>query len=99
MEKSNTLNLDRFELEKLSHLLECKQSDLSDLIQKSIKVVEQTDNIYDATMCLLQNGYNVREATLIGMMVGHILGYKTAEKNLEDEFKDMLYNSFRNNQK
>jgi hypothetical protein len=97
--KSTTLQLDRFELEKLSHLLECQEGDLMRLIEKSIKIVEKTDNVYDATMGLLQSGYNVREATLIGIMVGHIIGFKTAEKALEDDFKDMLYNSFKNNQK
>jgi hypothetical protein len=96
---NKSLQLDRFEKEKLCHLLECSELELDQFLNEATKIVEQTDNIFDSTMAMLQKGYNVRESNLTGIMVGHIIGYKRAEANMKDEFKDMLYNSFKNNQK
>jgi len=45
----------------------------------------------------LQQGYNIREATLSAIILGEQLGYKKAEIEMEKEIKDKLYRAFKNN--
>ena len=47
-------------------------------------------------MKVLQQGFNVREATLIGILCGSIIGYNFAEEDKEN-IKDKLFNAFKNN--
>ena len=48
-------------------------------------------------MKVLQQGFNVREATLIGILCGSIIGYNFAEEDMENAIKDRLFNAFKNN--
>jgi hypothetical protein len=47
---------------------------------------------------ILQQGHNIREATLAGMIIGQKFGYEKAKTELEDEIKDKLYRAFKNSQ-
>ena len=46
---------------------------------------------------ILQQGNNVREATLIGLLCGKIIGIVEAEKKIERDIKDKLFNAFKKN--
>ena len=48
---------------------------------------------------ILQQGHNVREATLAGIILGQKIGYEKAKIELEDEIKDKLYRAFKNSRK
>jgi hypothetical protein len=47
---------------------------------------------------ILQQGYNIREATLSAIVLGERLGYKKAEMEMEEEIKEKLYRAFKNSQ-
>ena len=47
---------------------------------------------------ILQQGHNIREATLAGIIIGEKFGYEKAKIELEDEIKDKLYRAFKNSQ-
>ena len=48
-------------------------------------------------MKVLQQGFNVREATLICILCGSITVYNFAEEDMENAIKDKLFNAFKNN--
>ena len=54
-------------------------------------------NIYDRLLKILQQGNNVREATLIGLLCGKLIGFVEAEKKIERDIKDKLFNAFKKN--
>ena len=90
--------ISKFEKEKLLQLLECTENDLDLLTEKSIKLVEEDSSIYDILLKILQQGCNIREATLSGIILGQKLGYHTAKIEVEEEIKDKLYKAFKNSQ-
>ena len=90
--------ISKFEKEKLLQLLECTENELDLLTEKSIKLLQEDSSIYDVLLKILQQGLNVREATLSGIILGQKLGYNTAKIEMEEEIKDKLYNAFKNTQ-
>ena len=91
-------NISKFEKEKLLNLLECNDKEFIALITKSNNLFQSKANIYDMLLKILQQGHNIREATLAGMIIGQQLGYEKAKTELEDEIKDKLYRAFKNSQ-
>ena len=90
--------INKFEKEKLLHLLEYSSEELDDFVKKSLEISKETSNIYDTVLKILQKGYNIREAVLIGILLGEKIGYENAKKEMEKEIKDKLYRAFKNNQ-
>ena len=90
-------SISKFEKEKLINLLECKESDL-DLLLKNYQSIDNSNDygLYDTLMKILQQGHNIREATLAGILLGQKMGYQNAKTELEDEIKDKLYRAFKN---
>ena len=91
-------NISKFEKEKLLHLLECTEKELDVLSEKSNTILQEDSSIYDVLLKILQQGFNIREATLSGIILGKKLGYNTAKIEIEEEIKDKLYNAFKNTQ-
>lgn len=91
-------NISKFEKEKLLQLLECSEEELNQLINKSKDIINEDDSLYDVLLKILQQGFNIREATLSAIILGERLGYKKAEIEMEDEIKDKLYRAFKNSQ-
>ena len=91
-------NISKFEKEKLLHLLECTEKELDVLSEKSNTILQEDSSIYDVLLKILQQGLNVREATLSGIILGQKLGYNTAKIEMEEEIKDKLYKAFKNTQ-
>ena len=90
--------ISKFEKEKLLQLLECTEKELNILTENSIDIFEEDNSIYDVFLKILQQGLNIREATLSGIILGQKLGYNTAKIEMEEEIKDKLYNAFKNTQ-
>ena len=90
--------INKFEKEKLLNLLEYSSEELDDFVKKSLEISKETSNIYDTVLKILQKGYNIREAVLIGILLGEKIGYENAKKEMEQEIKDKLYRAFKNNQ-
>jgi hypothetical protein len=91
-------NISKFEKEKLLQLLECSEAELNLLIDKSTKLLDNHNSTYDVILKILQQGYNIREATLSALIIGQEIGYKKAEVEMEEEIKDKLYRAFKNSQ-
>ena len=89
--------LNEFEQEKICHLLECNFDDLIRFSDEAEKVFNNTDNTYDTLMKILQQGNNVREATLIGILCGKLIGFAEAESKIEEDIKERLFNAFKHN--
>tara|TARA_Y100000588_G_C14087942_1_gene853136 strand:- start:637 stop:915 length:279 start_codon:yes stop_codon:yes gene_type:complete len=90
--------MNKFEKEKLLNLLQSNEEELAVLIAKSEKFADNNKNIYDVLLKVLQEGHNIREATLLGILLGEKLGYEKAQNEIEQEIKDRLYKAFKNNQ-
>lgn len=90
--------ISKFEKEKLLQLLECSPSELETIIQKAEDLITEEYSFYDIFLKILQQGYNIREATLSAMIIGEKFGYKKAETEIEDEIKEKLYRAFKNSQ-
>ena len=90
-------NISKFEKEKLLQLLECSENELEILNKKALELVDGECSFYDLFLKILQQGYNIREATLSAIILGEQLGYKKAEIEMEKEIKDELYRAFKNN--
>jgi len=90
--------ISRFEKEKILQLLECTEKELDLLTKNSIDILEEDNSIYDVFLKILQQGLNVREAALSGIILGKELGYNTAKIEMEEEIKDKLYKAFKNTQ-
>ena len=91
-------NISKFEKEKLLHLLECSEEELNNLNEKSNNLLEEESSIYDILLKILQQGLNIREAALTGIILGKKIGYNTAKIEMEEEIKDQLYKAFKNSQ-
>lgn len=91
-------NISKFEKEKLLHLLECSEEELNNLTEKSNTLIEEESSIYDILLKILQQGLNIREAALTGIILGKKIGYNTAKIEMEEEIKDQLYKAFKNSQ-
>ena len=89
--------LSSFEKEKILNLLECNTVELSRLFASANTVVKDKSTIYDTLLKILQQGNNVREAALIGILCGKILGFSEAKDKLEIDIKEKLFNAFKNN--
>ena len=95
MNKSHTLEgFSKFEKEKLCNLLQCSSSELEKIITIAEEVFKESDTTYDALMKILQQGNNVREATLIGMICGKYFGFIQAEEQIEEDIKQKLFDAF-----
>tara|TARA_Y100001968_G_scaffold264703_1_gene253679 strand:- start:275 stop:559 length:285 start_codon:yes stop_codon:yes gene_type:complete len=92
-------NISKFEREKLLNLLECSEQDLEVLSKNTNGIIDDTNiSIYDSLLKILQQGHNIREATLAGIILGQKIGYEKAKIEMEDEIKDKLYKAFKNSQ-
>jgi hypothetical protein len=89
--------ISKLEKEKISNLLECSEHELDILNEKSDSLYNLNSNTYENILKVLQQGFNIREATLAALNLGQIIGYEKAKIEMEEEIKDKLYNAFRNN--
>ena len=91
-------DISKYEKEKILQLLECSEEELKSLTNKSLKILEGENGTYDVLLKILQEGLNIREATLSGIILGKKLAYDIAKKEMEEEIKDKLFKAFRNSQ-
>ena len=93
----NRINtFDKFEKEKLCNLLQCDPSEIDKITRNADKIYEESDSVYDLVLKILQQGYNLREATLIGMLCGKRLGLNQAQEQIEEDIKQRLFDAFNN---
>jgi hypothetical protein len=90
-------DINQFEKEKLCNLLESDSLELKHIFDKAESIVDSNNTIYCVLLKILQQGNNVREAALSGIICGKIMGYIEAENKLELDIKDKLFNAFKNN--
>ena len=90
-------NLSNQEEDNLCKVLQCDRKELSRLFKHAEKLYSKKYSLYEIYMKVLQQGFNVREATLIGILCGSIIGYNFAEEDMENAIKDKLFNAFKNN--
>ena len=90
--------MSKFEKEKLLNLLECTENELDSLMQKANDIIDKETSTYDVVLKILQQGFNIREAVLSGIILGEKLGYQKAKIEMEEEIKEKLYRAFKNNQ-
>tara|TARA_B100001248_G_C26965687_1_gene267915 strand:- start:180 stop:482 length:303 start_codon:yes stop_codon:yes gene_type:complete len=88
--------LKNYDIEKVCHLLECDKEELSNFLNDSKKINESSKTIYQKIMKILQQGANVREAALLGILCGYQFGYNDAKDKIEQDMKNKLYNAFKN---
>ena len=91
-------NLNKYEKEKLLNLLEYSENEFNVLFEKLNEIITENDNTFDVLLKILQQGLNIREATLLGLYFGQKNGYNKAKLELEDEIKEKLFRAFKNNQ-
>ena len=89
-----TTTFDKFEREKLCNLLECSLDDLDKIISSAKNTFKESETVYDSVMKILQQGHNIREATLISLICGKYLGYHQAEEQIEEDIKQKLFDAF-----
>ena len=85
------------EIKKLCNLLECKEEELLKFDDLANFIFKKSESVFDSLLRILQHGCNIREATLIGILIGKNIGYSEAEEKIEQEIKEKLYNAFRGN--
>ncbi|MAR21861.1 MAG: hypothetical protein CMD25_08020 [Flavobacteriales bacterium] len=90
-------NLNHRDQDNLCKVLQCNKEELSRLFKQAEKLYSKKYSLYEIYMKVLQQGFNVREATLIGILCGSIIGYNFAEEDMENAIKDKLFNAFKNN--
>ena len=90
--------ISKFEKEKILHLLECTEKEFDTLIENSDTLFQDNQSIYDIILKILQQGLNIREATLLAIILGQKLGYNASKAEMEEEIKEKLYKAFRNTQ-
>ena len=59
-------NLNKYEKDKVLNRLEYSESDFNVLFEKLNEIITENDNIFDVLLKILQQGLNIREATLLG---------------------------------
>ena len=84
--------------EKLLQILECSEKELDLLTKNAVNLIEKKCSFYDIFLKILQQGYNIREATLSAIILGEKLGYKKAKIDMEEKIKEKLYRAFKNTQ-
>ena len=89
--------LKKFEIEKICNLLECDTEDIERCYEIAEKIYNNSDSTYGSVLKILQEGTNVREAALIGIFCGQLIGFYNAESKIEEEIKEKLFNAFKNN--
>ena len=89
-----TTTFDKFEREKLCNLLECSSDDLDKIVSSAKHIFNESETVYDSVMRILQQGHNVREATLISLICGKHFGYNQAEERIEEDIKQKLFDAF-----
>ena len=62
-------DISKYEKEKILQLLECSEEELKSLTNKSIEILEKGSGTYDMLLKILQEGLNIREATLSGIII------------------------------
>ena len=95
--KSKIDDIHQFEKEKLCNLLESEYVDLKSIFDEAESIVDSSNTIYDVLLKILQQGNNVREAALSGILCGKIMGYIEAKNKIELDIKDKLFHAFKNN--
>lgn len=95
-EINNKNTFDKFEKEKLCNLLECTPSEIDNVKSNADKIFAENDSIYDIVLNILQQGNNVREATLIGILCGQHFGFNQAKEQIEQDIKQKLFDAFNN---
>ena len=68
------------------------------LTKNAVNLIEKKCSFYDIFLKILQQGYNIREATLSAIILGEKLGYKKAKIDMEEKIKEKLYRAFKNTQ-
>ena len=91
-------NISKYEKEKLLQILECTEEELNLLEKRASNLIQEESSFCDIFLKILQQGYNIREATLSAIILGEKLGYKKAEIEMEEEIKEKLYRAFKNTQ-
>jgi hypothetical protein len=91
-------NISKYEEEKLLQILECSKSELDLLEKRASELIEDESSFCDVFLKILQQGYNIREATLSAILLGEKLGYRKAEIEMEEEIKEKLFRAFKNTQ-
>ena len=94
IEKINSF--DKLEREKLCNLLQCDTSEIDRITKDVNKICKESNSVYDVVLTILQQGNNVREATLIGMLCGKYLGFNQAKEQIEEDIKQKLFDAFNN---
>jgi dsDNA-specific endonuclease/ATPase MutS2 len=98
MIKADLLNhISKLEEEKITQLLECNPQELETYSKRAEQIFKEQGSNYEAMLKILQQGCSVREATLIGMLVGMHMGFDEAVIKMEEEIKNKLYDSFKRN--
>ena len=92
----NLDDLNQFEKERLCNLLECDNTELVRLFDNAKQVFDETKSVYESLLKILQQGNNLREAILIGILCGKHIGFLEAEENIERDIKDKLFDAFKN---
>ena len=92
-----TDHLSAFELEKICHLLQCDRDEFFEFEKIAHEIAETSENTFEALMNILQKGHNVREASLIAMLIGRLEGYQQAEADMEEDIKEQLFQAFKRN--
>ena len=77
-------------------MLQCSLSDLEKITEDIDKIVDSSTSTYEILLKILQQGNNIREATLIGILCGKYLGYNESQDQMEDEIKQKLFDAFNN---
>ena len=90
------IKFDKFESEKLCNLLECSSDELDNIVSSAKQTFEESETVYDSIMRILQDGHNVREASLISLICGKYFGYNQAEEQIEEDIKQKLFDEFNN---
>jgi hypothetical protein len=91
-------NISKYEKEKLLQILECTEEELNLLEKRASNLIQEESSFCDIFLKILQQGYNIREATLSAIILGEKFGYKKAEIEMEEEIKEKLYRAFKNTQ-
>tara|TARA_Y100001968_G_scaffold332691_1_gene391840 strand:+ start:2449 stop:2751 length:303 start_codon:yes stop_codon:yes gene_type:complete len=95
-EINNKSTFDKFEKEKICNLLQSSSLELETIIKNADKISSEDLSIYEIILKILQQGNNVREATLIGFLCGQNLGFEKAKEQIEEDIKQKLFDAFNN---
>lgn len=92
-----TDHISAFEQEKLCHLLQCDKNELLEFEKIAHEIAESSESTFEALMNILQKGHNVREASLIALLIGRLEGYQQASSDMEEDIKEQLFQAFKRN--